>query len=207
MIADLGDYLKHLWSNYVVGLTAERQRDAIYRPLAQIASNMDELAEGRQGVWAPIWRWMRTNALTFRGVAVLAIGAFAAIFIGRWLVRLLGALYRRWPHRHMRAKCARVEFYDRLERILARHGLVRGRGQTPLEFALAAGAQMVADAAMRPHATLPRRIVEAYYRVRFGRQALDAHEAETIEGQLVRLADVLREQKPHGLAASQRTQP
>jgi hypothetical protein len=150
---------------------------------------------------------MRTNALTFRGVAVLAIGAFAAIFMGRWLVRLLGELYRRWPHRHMRAKCARVEFYDRLERILARHGLVRGRGQTPLEFALAAGAQMVADAAMRPHATLPRRIVEAYYRVRFGRQALDAHEAETIEGQLVRLADVLREQKPHGLAASQRTQP
>ena len=44
-LADLGDYLKHLWSNYVVGLNAERQRDAIYRPLAQIATNVEQLVE------------------------------------------------------------------------------------------------------------------------------------------------------------------
>ncbi len=196
MIADLGDYLRHLWSNYVVGLNAERQRDAIYRPLAQIATNMEQLVEGRQGVAALVWQWLRTNALTFRGLFILVAVTAAAIYVGRRVIRLIWALYRRWNStRAGGAKPARVEFYERLERILARQGLVRGAGQTPLEFALAAGAQMVADSAMRPHATLPRRIVEAYYRVRFGRQTLAAHEAEAVEQQLVRLADVLRDQK------------
>ncbi|MEX2137991.1 MAG: DUF3488 and transglutaminase-like domain-containing protein [Pirellulales bacterium] len=194
-IADLGDYLKHLWSNYVVGLNAERQRDAIYRPLAQIATNVEQLVDGGQGVPAVIWQWVRTNALTFRGVLILVGLTAVAVFMVRRLMWLVAAVYRRYTHGMKTVrKRERVEFYERLEEILAQYGLVRGLQQTPLEFALSAGAQMVAETATRPHATLPRRIVEAYYRVRFGRHVLDAHEAEAVGQQLVKLAEVLRDQ-------------
>jgi transglutaminase-like putative cysteine protease len=195
-LADLGDYMKHLWSNYVVGLNAERQRDAIYRPLAQIATNVEQLVEGGQGVPAAIWQWLRTSALTFRGVLILVAVTALAVFVGRRLGWLVAAVYRRYKLRPNAIKRReRIEFYERLEEILARYGLVRGRQQTPLEFALAAGAQMVAESATRPHATLPRRIVEAYYRVRFGRHLLDAHEAEVVGQQLARLTEVLQTQK------------
>ncbi|WP_410960645.1 hypothetical protein, partial [Salmonella sp. SAL4357] len=77
----------------------------------------------------------------------------------------------RWPvfakRANRRAKAAeRVDFYERLERLLARHGFRRQQTQTPLEFALATGAELVAEVELRPAATLPRRIVEMYYRVR-----------------------------------------
>jgi hypothetical protein len=194
-LADLGDYFKHLWTNYVVGLTAERQRDAIYRPLAQIATNVEELVGEGEGIPA-VWRWLRTNALTFRGVLILFAVTAVAVFVVRRLMWLIAAVLRK---RSSRAKAGkqrvRVDFYERLEEILARYGLVRSKQQTPLEFALVAGAQLVAETATRPHATLPRRIVEAYYRVRFGQQALEAHEAETVGRQLASLEHALIKQK------------
>jgi hypothetical protein len=195
-LADLGDYLKHLWSNYVVGLNAERQRDAIYRPLAQIATNVEQLVKGNEGVAAVVWRWLRTSAMTFRGLLILLAVTAATVFVVRRLACWILALYRkRSSTRKTGKRRERVEFYERLEEILARYGIVRGRQQTPLEYALAAGAQMVAESATRPHATLPRRVVEAYYRVRFGRQVLDAEEAQTVGQQLARLENVLREQQ------------
>jgi hypothetical protein len=106
----------------------------------------------------------------------------------------MAAIRRRWKSRAQRTSERRpVEFYERFERILASHGLRRRRQQTPLELALAAGAEMVAIAAARPDATIPRRIVEAYYRVRFGGQALDAGAQQLVEQQLARLATVLEQ--------------
>jgi hypothetical protein len=196
IIADLGDYFRHLWSNYVVGLNAERQRDAIYRPLAQFATNAEELAGGQRGVLTLLWQWLVANALSLRGILFLIAIAFAIAFVGRRLIWLAAASYRRWKRRARESIERRpIEFYERFERILARHGLRRRRQQTPLELALAAGAEMVAVAATRPDATIPRRIVETYYRVRFGGHALDARTQELVEVQLARLSVVLEQSR------------
>ena len=58
---------------------------------------------------------------------------------------------------------------DRLELCLARRGLLRLAGQTPFEFALAAGGELAESVELMPLAALPRRVVEAFYRVRFAR--------------------------------------
>jgi hypothetical protein len=122
--------------------------------------------------------------------------AFAIAFVGRRLIWLAAASYRRWKRRARESIERRpIEFYERFERILARHGLRRRRQQTPLELALAAGAEMVAVAATRPDATIPRRIVETYYRVRFGGHALDARTQELVEEQLARLSVVLEQSR------------
>jgi transglutaminase-like putative cysteine protease len=195
-IADLGDYLKHLWSTYVVGLNAERQNEAIYRPLSQMADNVKQLVRGRESIHGLVWRWIVENAVTFRGMVAFA-GVVVVIVLGVRRARGLGPLVR-WLARRFRMRGRRpmrVGFYERLEHTLAAYGLRRSVQQTPLEFALAAGAEMVATAELRPHATLPRQIVEAYYRVRFGGRSLSAREQTAVDEALGRLTAVLSGRK------------
>jgi len=86
-----------------------------------------------------------------------------------------------------RAQRARVEFYRRLEAVLARQGLVRSASQTQHEFALAAGVT-IAQAAGRDHlAALPVRVADAFYHVRFGGATLDNRQAQEVEQALAEL--------------------
>ncbi len=85
-----------------------------------------------------------------------------------------------WPVGGPRASSS--EIYGRLERVLARHGYRRrATGQTPYEFALAAGGDLAERAGCNPLSALPRRVVESFYRVRFGRHPLDSAEAQAVE--------------------------
>ena len=61
-----------------------------------------------------------------------------------------------------------VGFYRRLETLLARQGLVRAAAQTQREFAAAAGGQLAARTGQAGLAGLPPLVAEAFYRVRFG---------------------------------------
>ncbi len=81
--------------------------------------------------------------------------------------------------------------YDRLERALARRGLVRLAGQTPFEFAVAAGGDLAESIELIPLASLPRRVVEAFYRVRFGARPLDNSEVNAVEHALRTLEEKL----------------
>ena len=70
-----------------------------------------------------------------------------------------------------------IEFYDRMLKILARRNLVRGPGQTPLEFAAVVG---LAEAFY---------LTEVYNRVRFGMKQLSLEEKHEVENNLRKLHD------------------
>ena len=70
---------------------------------------------------------------------------------------------------------ASIEFYDRMLKILARRNLVRGPGQTPLEFAAGVG---LAEAFF---------LTEVYNRVRFGKKQLSRDEKDEVENNLRKL--------------------
>lgn len=70
-----------------------------------------------------------------------------------------------------------IEFYERMQKVLASKGFVRQPHQTPLEFAFAL---------RMPEAVS---ITEKYNRVRFGEKDLSSEEAEEIENWLERLAN------------------
>jgi len=65
--------------------------------------------------------------------------------------------------------------------------LSRRAGQTASELAEAAESRLVAGPAGREVAELPEEIVRAYYRVRFGGDALDNSETAEIEHALAAL--------------------
>jgi hypothetical protein len=185
-------WLDYLWSNYITDMDQARQRRAVYEPTVEILKNT-----GRN-LFDPAWWWRFVSSLVeidinrwFRwqvGLASIVI-MLAMVFAYRSLRRAGPWLLGRFVAD--RAKAAgrrpRVEFYRRLEAILARHGLVRDPWQTQREFAAAARVHLARTSGDGKLAGLPVEIAEAYYRVRFGRQSLDNDQVEAIEQALRQL--------------------
>ncbi len=200
------DYGQVLWNNYIVGLNSNRQRQGIYDPLAQgCSAAVENLVSPKvwqarfQAVYrSPVgtfWEWYRRHWFSWPG-GLMAIGfslLVAAFYLsGRWLARRLRRLIGRGrfaldPPVHI--------IYRRLEAALGKQGFQRKTTQTAYEFALAVGGDLAENLEHRRVAHLPRRIVEAFYRVRFGGRTLDNSEAAAVEHALVELELALG--RPH----------
>ncbi len=192
------DWLESLWANYVLEMDRERQSEAIYRPLVRAARKA--IRNLRDPEW---WRglleqigwalditqggagfWLRIALMLPTGLLVLVFGV-------RGMRRLLPRLWARlsgWVVPAARRDHPKVEFYDRLETLLSRQGLVRDAAQTQREFAAAAGARIAARTGRSQLQSMPAQVVEAFYRVRFGRLPLDNPQTEAVEHALAELA-------------------
>jgi protein-glutamine gamma-glutamyltransferase len=165
------DYLQVLWGRFVSGLNNTTQWESIYTPLAAFFARLWEEAQYIGWHWLSIVGALAAIAIVPR----LARAASVRRLFGR--IRWFTA--RAWPAVGPRASSH--EIYGRLERVLARHGYQRTAGQTPYEFALAIGGDLAELPDGGPLAALPRRVVEAFYRVRFGRHPLDSAEVQAVE--------------------------
>ncbi len=198
------DYFKALWSNYVLGMDAERQRETIYEPLLTgLRETLRSLADRncwlglgerlfwflrteRSGWFSGEWfNWRAGASASF----VLLIAWYVLGGVRRQVVRRLG----RWrATRDGPADRLTVAFQRRLESLLTPLDLVRGRSQTQLEFARQALDRLRGDSATRPAAGVPLIVAEAFYRVRFGGATLDKAEFEAVEQSLDKLESALQ---------------
>jgi len=179
-------WLNTRWSDYVLDMDRSRQQEAIYMPIVRAVQaawqRLTDPAWWRQAMaaWRELAQWPRWQAglaVSLVLLVLLVIGLLG-YRLARWLAPRLAPLVRR-----RRAGATQsVEFYARLERLLARRGLCRPAGQTPREFAMAAAGQLDRDLA-----EAPERVVAAFYQVRFGRRPLDKHQAEAVEQALGRI--------------------
>lgn len=192
------DWLESRWVDYVLEMDRQRQSEAIYRPLVRAARKA--IRNLRDPEW---WRgllekigwalditqggagfWLRIALMLPTGLLVLVFGV-------RWMRCLLPSLWARlvgWAVPAARGDHPKVEFYDRLETLLSRQGLVRDAGQTQREFAAAAGARIAAKTGRSQLQSRPAQVVEAFYQVRFGRLPLDNPQTEAVEHALAELA-------------------
>jgi len=105
------------------------------------------------------------------GAGYVAAAIFG-LFLFIWLFRKIKRLpiwQRLWDRFFERRHASIIEFYDRMQRILADKGWIREPHQTPLEFAYSSGMPEVVS------------ITEKYNRVRFGEKNLSRDEADEIE--------------------------
>jgi transglutaminase-like putative cysteine protease len=200
-LADTADFLENLWNDYVLGLNFDRQRDAIYRPIVEYSRFL--MGEVQLLVRSVIGRPTRGSRTALSGTSVAIRAALAAIWILLgWMIwrswRARGyasrlatwAARRRWPGwqtrrgREAAALSSRADFYRRFEKLLARRRLRRLTTQTQREFAAEVASVIGA-------APLLDRVIEAYYRVRFGGRPLDSEEAAAIEKTLEELGQTL----------------
>ncbi|MBX3411670.1 MAG: DUF3488 domain-containing protein [Pirellulales bacterium] len=196
------DYAQYLWSSYVVGLDANRQMEAIYQPIGAAFLSVYRALTNPQN-YRDIWQgftvllgldgtgWFSGDWFSWRGGLVGSL--LAAGVIGA--VQGVRRLWQRYGWRRGSALARRrgpeVEFYHRLESLLARFAIVRTASQTQREFATLARRKL-GERGLAPAAALaPERVTEAFYRVRFGRADLDKAESDTVEQSLALLEAAL----------------
>jgi hypothetical protein len=200
-VGDMLDYAQLLWTDYVLGLNSQRQRDSIYGPImASVKETREMILKASAG---PVLLYVFTTVVLLLLITVCAI--FGRRFISAAhrealdsLVASLGTPVRwitLWWGSGPRAATGRpsmhVVFYERLESLLKRQGLERSHGQTQREFAAAAGGRLADVPHLQPVAGIPRRVVEAFYRVRFGGTPLDSREEQAVEQALRDLESAL----------------
>ena len=199
------DYTQLLWNEYVLGLNRDRQLESIYAPLANSIIDTGKALFSRELWWGLLERlagllgmdltdWRSGQWFNWRaGLAAVVLMVITAVTF-RFARQPLGTAFT-WLRAQQNTRdvrsTPRVLFYDQFEALLARHGMRRSPGQTPREFAVEVGGQM-ADAAHWQHASsLPRRVVDAFYRVRFGAVTLDREEEEAVQQTLDNLKDIM----------------
>ncbi len=196
------DWLDSIWANYVVEMNRQRQYDAIYEPLLRAARALIQVCSDAawwRGRWTAMVSALRTSGAAGAAAwGMLIVGLLAGMVVlglaGRWLWRMPPRGWLRWSGGRdatLRRRETQVQFYRRLEAILAQHGLVRLGAQTQREFVLAAGARLPATDGRQP-AALGEAIVEAFYRVRFGCQPLDRSQVQAVEHALAALSTIPR---------------
>jgi protein-glutamine gamma-glutamyltransferase len=190
-LADLSHSIQILWNTYVVGLNSARQDRVIYQPLADFGHALENLAsdpkQALSDLFTHLKHWLFGGGdgsdsgldwYVLAALALLAVGALLAYRLTRLVVRSCWRLFKR--RRTRVAARSRVEFYRRFEALLARHGLRRAANQTPLELAHRAAAHLAARAA-HDSVHLPRRLVAAFYGIRYGGARLDGAEAQRLQ--------------------------
>lgn len=181
------DALEALWIQYFVSYDNQEQRSLFRSVKNGFADFQGKATETLNEYQTKIQDWW-TEVRGDKGLQASAwaiaygVGYLIAFIVGVWL---LYRIYKRlknlelwrklvdwWRRRRQKSI---VEFYERMERVLANRGFQRQSHQTPLEFAFALN---------MPEAVS---ITEKYNRVRFGEKDLSGDEAKDIEGWLKEL--------------------
>ncbi len=189
-VARLGQYLEAFetfWIQYFVAYDNQEQK-SLFKSMSSGFSDLQSSLSGRlddlQTDLQQWWREVRGDEGV--GSSALAIGkAILAIFVVGVSIMAGGILWRKIRTENlfkrllammMRRRTTNViEFYERMQRALAKRGFIREPWQTPLEFAGSVG---ISEATA---------IASQYNRVRFGGQDLTEDELDEIESMLSRL--------------------
>lgn len=192
--ASVGKYLEAMemmWIQYFVAFDNQEQRSlysSVRRSFSDyqfsISAFTSEIGDAIKAWWKDFRgdRGIEGMAVA-AGRGILAIVILAVLFIIGWATRKI-------PFRRLLKKlgllaggeksASPVEFYKRMEVLLAEYGIIRKPYETPVEFA---GATNIAEASV---------IANFYNRVRFGAASLSRAESDAVEDQLLRLSNHLQ---------------
>jgi transglutaminase-like putative cysteine protease len=170
-LSKYGEALELMWFQYVVGYDKQEQRSlatSLRRDLLDLRRGSSDALDRARG-WLPA-------ALHPFLISIAVLGSLVLAVLLGWRVRHFG--WRRglkvW-RAGTELDSSRVDFYERLIKLLDRHGLKRASYQTPLEFAAAVDLNEA------------RAITNAYNRVRYGAAQLSPAEQKQIEELLLQL--------------------
>jgi protein-glutamine gamma-glutamyltransferase len=177
---DLASVVSSTWSR-LINIDIDAQESSFYDPLVRAARDWWNPKSGSRPLLAIVYAAIvdfvtdPTQWFTVRGLLVAA--SFLVILAGiLYLVRHRRQWWNRLRNLGKRRDIERqihIAFYERFEELCRQLGLVRPRTQTQREFALAVGPriqQVIESPDGLPE--LPPRLVEFFYRARFGEEEL-----------------------------------
>lgn len=181
------DALETFWIQYFVSFDNQEQRSlfrSVKNGFSDFQSKISVWLESFQTKIQDWWAEVRGEKGFRASASAIAYGAavFGGIIFGFWFLRWVWRRIKTlqfwqklivwWKRKKQKSI---VEFYEQMQKILAKRGFRRESHQTPLEFAFALN---------MPEAV---KITEKYNRVRFGEKNLSIDEAEEIENWLENL--------------------
>jgi hypothetical protein len=176
--------LDMIWIQYFVAFDNQEQQSlftSIRKSVSEYNIKTSNWVGDAQSFISAWWAEVRGDSGAIASVAAVgwAVGATALVLA---VIFLFVMLYRKavkwkvwtrlWETLFARRSRSIVEFYERMQRVLASKGFIRKTHQTPLEFAHAVGMSEVVN------------ITEKYNRVRFGEKHLSRDESREIDGWL-----------------------
>ncbi|HEY2155097.1 MAG TPA: DUF3488 and transglutaminase-like domain-containing protein [Isosphaeraceae bacterium] len=194
------DFVRYIWTFYVVGFNSERQQRFLYEPIRKLfleaKRGFQMMGQGIQEAFGWLFRFRDVSSFFSRkGFFVTFLGLGFLVFLA-WAAR---AAFRRIRSRWAGARAdesalaAGVLFYRRMVSLLEGFGLERPAPETPREFARrAAGFLAGRGSGNESVADVPPLVVDAYYRIRFGHLDLDADALRFVESRLDALEARLR---------------
>jgi len=197
---ELASVVSSTWSR-LISIDIDAQRTAFYVPLVSYAYNWWYPRSGTRPFLALLIAGIvdfatdPTQWFTATGLVVATL--FAVVLTGIvLLVRIRHRLWQRlrglWRPRSTERRI-RIAFYERFENVCRQLGLVRPGSQTQREFAATVGPrirQVVQSADGLPD--LPPRLVEFFYRARFGEEDLSSPVIDELNRDLTALELALR---------------
>ncbi len=184
-LTDIKQWIQTAWNEAVLNMNSSKQTEWIYTPVRNAFrflihevlnyefwknSARKMFSYGRSLLSDPTRsRWGVPGWFQFTGLVCVVLCFAGAL---TWLLRGLGVRWAVFSQQERRRR-ATIEFYVRLEKMLARVGPPRRSGETPLEYARNA---FCADCAVP--------VVDLYYRVRFGGQLLTDEQIAAVRATL-----------------------
>ena len=195
------DYCQVLWDDYVLGLNSDRQRQSIYQPIITTGHQVIYYLFGRD-LWIQRVQWSRRQAhavitgrwITWQSIILLAILAPLLYAVREPIKSFLKRAYNRiarlaWKQMDLRPT---EHVFHRMERLLAKHGHRRLKEQTPLEYANDVASAWAHDPGLGQVADIPKKIVQAFYRVRYGYHSLSSGETKKLDEMVSKLDKQLK---------------
>jgi hypothetical protein len=187
----LSDVLRHIWVFYLVGYDGERQDRLLYAPMRELLSEIRNQYY-RMGQWIKrlftFFHFRDVSAFfSFRGLFVTFIGLslFSALVYGALRIAQRVLRWLRGPQPDSTSLAAGILFYRRLTQLLAQYDLERTPAETQGEFALRAQSFLAGQGPLvEPVAGVPRQVVDAFYRVRFGHLELEPATLQDLDDRL-----------------------
>lgn len=196
--------MSQFWSDYVLGVSYQRQKHAFYDPLLRAGKKLgNRLLDIRATVTATVQsiknfllsphRWFSWEG----GAAVFII---AGLFFGiKWLCRVSIKLFKRFFHQEADSQgalnSANVLFYEKFQSLLAKKGFIRTRSETPQEFSDHVKADLNAELAQAHIVDYPDQFTKLFYQVRYGNHPLEAQQSAEVQQKLTTLESVLLKEK------------
>jgi transglutaminase-like putative cysteine protease len=186
------DALETFWVQYVIAYDNQEQRSLISRISEQknLQNNLllwgTKISKEVEEWWKNIKgeRGLKTSLLTASKTLFLLLLLTSIVLLSRFLLEKFRILLKTLKDRLFpNGSSPKIEFYERMLKILAEKGYVRKDSQTPLEFAAMLNMFEVA------------KLTEEYHQVRFGNKKLSVTEERDIEVLLKNLEEKLSQEK------------
>jgi protein-glutamine gamma-glutamyltransferase len=203
-VRSITDMVRYVWVFYILGYDSNRQNRLLYSP---IKATIRKVREGYATLW-DLTRKGVARLFAFKSLASFIsvrgfIVSFLVLSLLVFLVKLLAWMGRRVLHwwngsiDDSTGLTAGILFYRRLVQLLAPFDIERTTAETQNEFALRASRFLTGQGAQTQLvAEVPQKIVDAYYRVRFGHRNLDPDSLKELEESLDLLENRLSNPPP-----------